>query len=221
MSLLFLVVKRFFTGFCLTALCSLPVTLVNADDAVVSAGQALAAHLTEMTSLKGLFVQHQYDSEGELLQRSSGDFAMARPGKLVWNTLDPFPQNLITDGETLWLYDPDLEQVSVQAIGDSLKHTPAVIISGDLTQIASNFDVTQKVISETVQAFDLRPTQSSEYFQRLTLVFTDGQLTAMQLLDGFGQDTQFELSELSYNQALADQLFTFSAPDGTDVLINE
>jgi len=194
---------------------------VSADEPAANAHQALATQLAQMVSLKGLFIQRQYDSEGELLQHSRGDFAMARPGKLVWNTLDPFPQHLITDGETLWLYDPDLEQVSVQAVGDSLKQTPAVIISGDLAQIEADFDVTTKTLDAQTQSFNLRPKRSSEYFQRLTLVFTEGQLTSMQLLDGFGQDTQFELSDLSFNQALADQLFTFTAPAGTDVLINE
>jgi len=218
---LLLPVKRFFTGLSIVAICCLPVSSVCADEPAANAHQALATQLAQMISLKGLFIQRQYDSEGELLQHSRGDFAMARPGKLVWNTLDPFPQHLITDGETLWLYDPDLEQVSVQAVGDNLKQTPAVIISGDLAQIEADFDVTTKTLDEQTQAFNLRPKRSSEYFQRLTLVFTEGQLTSMQLLDGFGQDTQFELSDLSFNQALADQLFTFTAPAGTDVLINE
>jgi len=214
------ILKRFIAGLTLM-LCCLPLSAVNANDLADSAQQNLSAHLEEMTSLVGLFVQKQYDSEGELLQSSSGDFAMARPGKLSWNTLEPYPQSLISDGETLWLYDPDLEQVSVQTIGDNLKQTPAVIISGDLAQIKADFDVVLTQANGDVESFDLRPKHTSEYFQRLTLVFTKGRLTGMRLLDGFGQDTQFELSDLSYNQVLAKQRFSFTAPAGTDVLINE
>lgn len=205
----------------LIGLSCLSVGSVSAMGAEANAYQDLVTHLELMTSLEGEFEQKQYDSEGELLQSSSGDFVLARPGKLVWNTVDPFPQSLISDGDTLWLYDPDLEQVSVQAIGDSLKQTPAVIISGDLAQIKADFDVAAKGTGGDQQVFDLRPKHGSEYFQRLTLMFTDGRLTQMRLLDGFGQDTQFVLSNLSYNQALGDQRFTFTAPPGTDVLINE
>jgi len=185
-----------------------------------TAVQRLSTRLAAMSSLQGLFVQTQYDLEGELLLSSSGDFAMARPGKLAWNTLEPFPQKLITDGETLWLYDPDLEQVSVRSLGDSLKQTPAAIIAGDLSQIKTDFDVTQ-TLRGPENVFELRPKRESEFFQLLTLSFSDGQLTTMELLDGFGQDTKFSLSAVTRNQPLAADLFNFVAPAGTDVLINE
>lgn len=207
----------FFMAVC-ALIVAMPAVTVACEAEPDNAEQKLVNLLADMSSLSGEFEQLQYDVDGELLQSSNGNFSLARPGKLLWHTLEPFPQKLVTDGETLWLYDPDLEQVSVQTVGAQLNQTPAVILSGDLAQLQAHFDVT--ALEEGV-GFELRPKQASEYFQRLTLRFNNNVLASMQLLDGFGQDTQFQLKALEYNPELNDELFNFEAPEGTDILIND
>lgn len=186
-----------------------------ADDTV--AVQALAAKLTPLNALSGHFSQTQTAAGGEVLSRSSGEFTMQRPGLLRWETTEPFPQLLVTDGVKIWLYDEDLEQVTISAVTNQLNQTPAIIFSGDLLKIEQNFEVTHHGDS----SFTLRPKANNDAFQRLDIEFRDQLIQRMVILDGFGQTTEFQLSEVKREGPLPISLFQFVPQLGTDVLMQD
>lgn len=181
--------------------------------------QALQQLLGKLQSLTGRFTQTLSDPAGEVLQESHGEFAIERPGKFYWHTFEPFEQLLVSNQETLWLYDPDLEQVTVRPFDERLQQTPALILSGDLQTLSDSFDIHRK--AEAEQDFVLTPRGEQSLFASLSLTFTAGELTDMRLLDSLGQETHFALLGVQQNPALADGKFQFEAPPGTDVLIDE
>lgn len=194
----------------------------TADDAV-----SLQKMLQPLDSLQGKFSQKQFDSDGELLQQSEGDFALQRPGKFLWNTALPFEQQLISNGQRLWLYDPDLEQVSIQTVDTNLQQTPALILSGDSEQLKANFQIIEHKANADQKAggqereFLLLPRQAEPVFERLILVFNDGVLSALNVHDSLGQLTQFEFLKVSANKKMNEALFEFEIPAGTEVISNE
>ncbi len=192
-------------------------TAAVAPDKQLSAASALVARLTPLQALVGNFEQRQTGSEGELLSESNGSFKMQRPGLLRWETLEPFPQLLVTDGASIWMYDPDLEQVTVSAVTAQLSNTPAVIFSGDLTQLQEQYTVTSPKDSQ----YRLRPLSDGVNFQRLDLTFADERLSGMEILDSFGQLTAFKLLDVTPVESLPISQFQFSPPEGTDVFFNE
>ncbi len=181
------------------------------------ASAALVAHLQPLETLSGRFSQRQSSSEGELLSESSGSFLMQRPGLLRWETLEPFPQLLTTDGTSLWMYDPDLEQVTVSRVSAQLTQTPAVIFSGDLEELKRRYHVS----SEVVDHYTLRPVDDENNFQRLDIVFDAGLLKAMKILDGFGQVTEFDLEQVERAEPMGIERFQFEPPPEADVFFNE
>lgn len=189
------------------------------DSSVADTASAsrLITLLDPIQTMSGDFSQIQRDAQGALLSESSGTFDVARPGKLRWQTEEPFSQLLISDGEKLWLYDADLEQVTVSRVDDQLNQTPAVIFSGDVSAINSQFAVS----SDAANHFILRPVIDEGYFQQLELTFKNELLVAMSILDGFGQQTLFSFSQVRSNPKLSPEQFIFVPPEGTDVLIHD
>jgi len=186
------------------------------------AATALQNLLAELQSLSGNFSQSLRDEQGELLQESRGQFSLKRPGKFYWHTQAPYEQVLVSDQKTLWLYDPDLEQVTVRPNAQHYQQTPMLLLSGDSQALVEQYAVLQRggnIAGE--QVFELRPRGGDSLFSTLALTFVDRRLRAMQLRDNRGQETRFTFTELTFNQAIDDELFQFQAPPGTDVLLDD
>ncbi len=178
----------------------------------------LHQRLEAITSLQGDFTQMLIDADGTLLDESQGQFAMQRPGLFRWHTSEPFEQLLVSDGDVVWLYDPDLEQVTVRPVSDQLQQTPAVLISGDLSDLRATFDVAK--LPDNSELFMLYPKSEESLFDSLTLVFAEQQLTEIRVRDSLGQLTRFQLQNVARNRPVDRELFHFEAPEGTDVLID-
>ncbi len=188
-----------------------------------SVTQKLSDLLKPLQSLSGQFTQTITDSDGEILQSSHGEFWVQRPGRLRWQTQAPYEQLLVTNEENLWLYDPDLEQVTVKVADKSLQQTPAAILSGDVESLNESYLITREAGSagSDQQVFSLKPIQSGTLFEQLTLKFMNDGITSMELLDSLGQTTTISLSGVTPNTDIEANMFTFSAPPGTDVLIDD
>ena len=170
-----------------------------ADDA-----QSLQQLLQPIENMQGKFSQQQFDSDGELLLQSEGDFALQRPGKFLWNTAAPFEQQLISNGKKLWLYDPDLEQVSIKTVDVNLQQTPMLILTGNSEQLAKNFKIIEATseLGAKQREFLLLSRQAEPVFERLIIVFNRGLLTELKVHDSLGQLTQFELLNAVANSDL-------------------
>jgi outer membrane lipoprotein carrier protein len=186
---------------------TLPVTASDADE--------LAYQLKLLKTFSGGFQQNLVDDKGSLLQKSSGVFFLQRPGYFHWETKEPFPQLLISDLDSIWLYDPDLEQATVRQYDEKMTATPALLLSGDVSKINQHYQVEKKSDNNYL----LTPKDPQELFVNLSVTFVDQQLSSMSLKDSLGQTTTFSFIDGIYNQEIPQDMFSFTPPAGTDVIV--
>src|SRR5690554_1697528 len=201
-----------------TALClSLLSPAVSAEDQ--SAAERLNELLSQAQTMTGGFSQMTLSSNGASLQETTGSLALKRPGMFRWHTDPPLEQILVSNGEKIWLYDPDLEQVTIQQMDQRLSHTPALLLSGDVSQLQESFHI-EYTGGGNVLDFTLTPREADSMFDNLRVSFSDGVINDMQMSDPVGQRTNILFRNVRLNAPLADDQFTFQMPDGVDV-INE
>ena len=184
----------------------------NAEDI-----QQLRNLLQPISSLSAQFKQQVTDADGFQLQQSEGLFQVAQPNNLRWIVEQPMPQQVISNGLTLWLYDPDLEQVIVKPFDASIESTPAILFSGDLTRLDSAYFIRQ--LSPDV--FQLTPEQGGSLFSELQIIFVDQLPASISLTDSLGQVTRIAFSDVQLNPSLPAALFEFEIPGDIDVINND
>ncbi len=187
----------------------------HADDE--AAVKRLTELLNQAQTITARFSQLSLDGSGTQLQETAGELALKRPGLFRWHTDQPMEQLLVSDGKQVWLYDPDLEQVTIQSLDQRLTHTPALLLSCDVSQIRENFEITFKEGGSVVD-FILKPKAKDTLFDSLRLSFRNGVLNDMQLIDSIGQRTNILFMSVKMNQPLDDKQFRFDIPEGADVI---
>lgn len=200
-------------------LCGVFMSVAAFADQEQSATQ-LRKYLDAMTTLQGKFNQSLFDEQGEKLEESQGSFALQRPGKFYWKTEAPFPQLLVSNNKTIWLYDPDLETVNERPFSNDLQQTPALLLSEDIDKLRQNFTVTYKAGEKNTHRFTLTPKVTDGLFQQLILVFAGDDLKEFHIQDSLGQLSQFTLTNVKRNQPVAATLFEFTPPPGVEILRN-
>jgi outer membrane lipoprotein carrier protein len=178
--------------------------------------QQLRDLLQPITSLSARFQQQITDADGYELQNSEGLFQVSQPNNLRWVVEMPMPQQIIADGETLWIYDPDLEQVVIQPFNEDIAATPAILFSGDLHQLDQAYFVTQLAEGH----FELKPERGGSLFDSMIIRFDQAKPTSITLTDTLGQTTHISFSQLELNPPLSADQFVFQIPDGVDVINN-
>jgi|TARA_B110000971_G_scaffold148719_1_gene152043 outer membrane lipoprotein carrier protein len=178
--------------------------------------QQLRDLLQPITSLSARFQQQITDADGYELQNSEGLFQVSQPNNLRWVVEMPMPQQIIADGETLWIYDPDLEQVVIQPFNEDIAATPAILFSGDLDQLDQAYFVTQLAEGH----FELKPERGGSLFDSMIIRFDQAKPTSITLTDTLGQTTHISFSQLELNPPLSADQFVFQIPDGVDVINN-
>ena len=192
---------------------------VGQASADLGSSKSLADRLTVMKAFKANFTQTVMDGRGVMLQSTHGEIAVKRPGLFYWQTQPPLEQTLVSDGHQLWSYDPDLEQVTVQAVDQRLSQTPALLLSGEVEDLAASYAVTGVKLGEQQWQFQLLPKDPDTLFEQLILTFTNGTLVQMNLLDSLGQRSILEFTNVQINPVLDPALFQFTPPAGVDVII--
>ena len=173
--------------------------------------------LGDMETLSAGFTQTVTDRDGYELQSMTGDMTVARPGYIHWETEPPYEQLLVGDTETLWLYDRDLEQVTVRPFMRDVVESPAMLLIGDVEDVDRKYEVSRSAASGGAR-FVLVPRDEAAVYRRLTLSFEAGIPNAMSLEDSLGQTTRIEFENVATNQPVSPELFHFEIPDGVDVL---
>jgi outer membrane lipoprotein carrier protein len=179
--------------------------------------QRVQRFLTGMQGLQAQFHQTLADSKGAVTAESNGTLAISRPNRFRWDYTDPYKQLIVADGKRIWLYDSDLEQVTVRRLDDSISATPAMLLSGE-GNLADNFTVTQTAQDGVIQWVQLEPKSSDTDFKWVRLGFSGEDLKYMQLGDKLGQKTLLEFSHFERNPKLDPARFTFKVPPGADVI---
>ncbi|HIJ22405.1 MAG: outer membrane lipoprotein chaperone LolA [Gammaproteobacteria bacterium] len=182
---------------------------------------AIEDFLTELRSLQGDFQQQVRDGSGQLIEQSAGQLLLQRPGQFRWETTTPFAQQVVADGNKIWIYDPDLEQVTVRRQQGALTNTPATLLThaGALTEQFSLKHIERtEHLSENLQWVALQPLQQEGGFEQLLVAMDGEQLRVIEVEDSFGQRTRIEFSNLMLNISLPAELFRFVPPAGVDVV---
>ncbi len=182
-----------------------------------SAGPAgrVQDYLDELATLRAGFRQTVTDVQGRVVERAEGQLAVARPGRFRWDYRVP-EQLIVCDGTTIWLYDHELEQVTVRAAGTALAGTPAMLLAGGVA-VDQEFVVSDAGSADGLSWSLLRPRVEGD-FREVRLGFSAAGLQRMQLTDRLGQVTELEFSALERNPSLDAGLFRFTAPPGVDVI---
>ena len=191
-------------------------TMINVNVAFCkTAGEELQAKLNAMHSLTANFKQIVKSKDREI-SNSSGTMALERPGRFRWQTRQPMEQLVVADGKKLWVYDVDLEQVTVKK-QENLGGTAALFLSGYNNRLANDFEVSVNN-SDANQSYDLVSKSEKANFQRLKLIFNADLLTGIEMFDQLGQHTIVQLNAVIANPKVAGSLFQFKPPKGTDVV---
>ncbi len=180
-----------------------------------ASADALQEFFADLHTFSADFSQEVVDGNNRLLQQSSGRVWIKHPGRFRWDYLEPYQQQIVADGERLWTWDRDLEQVTVQPVGEVITATPAMLLS-DSSRINEVFDVSQMDDG----SIRLVPNTTDSNVTGLNVYFDNGLLSRISAQDTFGNTTHFSFSRLDRNPQLANELFTFEPPEGADIVGN-
>jgi outer membrane lipoprotein carrier protein len=181
-----------------------------------NASDALQAKLNAMNNMSAHFKQRVQAKERKI-STSTGKMALQRPGRFLWHTLKPLEQVIVADGQKLWVYDVDLEQVTVKKQDKGLSGSAALFISGYNKDVANDFDVQERQAGSYTY-FDLKAKKSKENFQRITMGFVQNNLMKLDLYDQLGQKTSVVFDDIVMNKGIAAKVFSFTPPKGVDVV---
>ena len=175
---------------------------------------------TDVDGFKAEFTQIVYDENFKEIQNSSGTMALQRPDRFRWSYELPYEQLIVGDGKEIWIYDVDLDQVTVKPQGDTLGDTPAQLLSST-KPIVDEFSVRELGERMDLIWYELLPLEEEASFTGLRLGFKKETLQMMELEDALGNRTIFEYSQVKLNPTFDQTYFSFSPPEGVDVIGRE
>jgi outer membrane lipoprotein carrier protein len=200
-------------------------TALIATATLAIGAQASAAALDQFKSFvagtksaRGDFTQTQLrkTTAGKAAPPSTGTFVFARPGKFIWTYQKPYEQVLQADGDTLYLYDKDLNQVTTRKLGNALGSSPAAILFGS-NDLEKNFTLAEAGTRDGLEWLSATPKTKDTTFEQIGIGLKDGVPQAMELKDNFGQTTMLKFTSFQRNPSLGAQTFKFEVPKGAEV----
>lgn len=181
--------------------------------------EMLSQLLKKMHSMQANFVQTILDKKGKALQKSTGQMYLQRPSQFRWDVKEPMRQLVVTNGKRLWIYDPDLEQVTIKSLVKTAGETPAMLLSDESLSLGKEFHVTTTTgPKSSSEWFLLIPRDKSSVISSLKLGFANKIIHQMQLQDHLGHITMIEFNAVKVNNTFSSALFNFKPPAGVDVI---
>jgi len=177
----------------------------------------LRAFLRETRDARTTFTQIVTDKAGRKGQPSRGELTLSRPGKFRWSVDKPYRQLVVGDGERVWIYDEDLNQVVVRRMGSALGSTPAALLAGH-ADVEKAFKWRELGTADGLDWLEAVPSAADAAFTQIRLGFDGRNLAALALTDTFGQTTRIDFGPMQRNPALALDTFRFVPPKGADVI---
>lgn len=185
------------------------------------AAQQLDGLLSGIQTFQAEVRQLIVESTGGVLEESLIRFKLKRPDGFYWETLEPYPELIVTDGKSLWNYQPDLLQVTIEDWEAERSELAAQLLNGRMDEIEADYFITGGDIGNgSAWEFVLEPVDPASLYERVTLYFRDGRLDSIHVDNGNGQRTFWEFFEHVLDAPLADEEFVFTVPEDIDVLDN-
>lgn len=185
--------------------------------AAAASVDALKSLLNQTTTARSRFAQVVLDKNNKTLQQATGTMEFARPGRFRWEYNKPYEQVIVGDGTRLWIYDKDLNQVTVRKLDRALGASPAALLAGS-NEIDKSYTLKGAGESGGFDWLEATPRTQDTAFERIRLGFGKTGLEAMELKDQFGQTTVIKFSELERNVKIAPDAFKFTPPQGAAVI---
>ncbi len=182
-----------------------------------TAKQQLQNFLQTTDSFSARFQQKLVDQYGYLLQQSAGHLSMQRPGRFRWDYILPYPQNIISNGKKIWMYDSELEQVNVRPYDQILASSPVKLLDNKQS-LEEAFEIESMPQSEGQLWLKLIPRNRESDFKEMHIGLLDGKIKIMRFSDNFNQQTEIEFEQLIINPQHKAEHFEFVAPAGTDII---
>jgi outer membrane lipoprotein carrier protein len=196
----------------------LAITLLTGVSHAGEATDRLNAFFAQQGGMRADFSQTVEGAAFAQAETSRGTLKMLRPGRFRWDYTEPYAQQIVADGERLWIYDVDLQQVIVKPLDEALGDTPALLLSGD-GQVSQRFDIKELTgRGDGLLWVQLTPKQKDTGFKRVRLGFDAHFLRSMELVDGFDQLTRLAFSNVETGLKLPADTFAFVPPKGVDVV---
>jgi outer membrane lipoprotein carrier protein len=188
-------------------------TLAHAD----TARSRMEAFSKDLKSVTARFSQSVTDANGERGDESRGTMALMAPRQFRWETTDPYEQTIVADGTRVWVFEPDLQQVSVRSQSLEEAHSPLTVLT-DLSQLDSQFGASESGERDGLLWLKLVPQAKEPEFEYAELGFSAGALERMLFKDQLGNTTEIRFSDWKRNPRLAPDMFRFTPPKGVDVI---
>lgn len=204
-----------------TTMGALALSLAMAGAAHASALAQFKSFAASTKAARGEFTQRQVKKTegGKSAAPSTGTFVFARPGKFIWTYVKPYEQLLQADGTDLFIYDKDLNQVTVKKLGDALGSSPAAILFGS-NDLEKNFTLSEAGTRDGLEWLNAAPKAKDSQFQQISIGLKNGTPAAMELRDSFGQTSLLSFTKFEKNPSLGAEQFKFVVPKGADVFKN-
>jgi len=175
--------------------------------------------LNSFKTLTANFNQSVKDEDNTLLQQGNGSFSLSKPNLLHWSTLAPDESTIVSDGESLWLYDPFIEQATVYSLENSINNTPILLLMNQDEKVWSQYTI-EEIAKEsnnttTIDKFNITSKDSESQVQSLSLIFDGQVLSSFTINDITGQKSEFLLTDIETDKSLSPSLFLFEVPDGS------
>ena len=190
---------------------------VNANAFADTARAAFERYQSGFTTLQAAFVQSVFSEDGSSLDVSAGQVYLRRPDLFRWDYQTPYVQSIIADGETIWIYDEDLEQATRKPVGDSPQQTPMLLLSSDIDPDA-HFVVAELGEYDGLQWLGMTPKDVDEQYAGMRLGFDAQGLRVMELSDNLGQVTQLKFDAEQRDRELPPDWFQFTVQPGVDIV---
>src|SRR5688572_28524095 len=180
----------------------------------------LKALLRDTNTARSRFAQMVLDKNLKKLQESTGIMQFARPGKFRWEYDKPYQQTIVGDGTRVWVYDKDLNQVTVRKVDVMLGSSPAALLAGS-NDIDKSYALTATGVQDGLDWIEAVPRARDNTFEKVRLGFSKSGLEAMELRDQFGHVTVIKFSAIERNAKIAPETFKFTPPKGADVISDQ
>jgi outer membrane lipoprotein carrier protein len=192
-----------------TLLASVPLAHADAVD-------TLREFVREVKTGQATFTQVVTSADGKRKKTSSGEFEFARPDRFRFAYTKPFEQLIVSDGQKVWMYDPELKQASSRKMAQALGSTPAALLAGN--SLDADFKLAAEPSSGGLDWALATPKAKDGAFQSMRVGFRGKELAVVEITDSFGQRSRLEFGRFSGNAPVADTRFRFVPPAGADVI---
>ena len=199
------------------AACLLLPLLLTAQTASADGMSSVKAFYEQTRSVRANFHQVVTDKQGRKVQEVEGEMQLLRPNKFRWDYRKPYEQQIISDGNQVWLYDTELAQVTVRSLNQSIGSSPASLLAGG-ADIEKAFKLVNASRKDKLDWVNAIPKDKDSGFEKILMGFEGNKIQEMALIDSFGHTTKIVFTKVEVNAALEPKNFLFQVPKGVDVV---